>query len=61
MVDDLDIAVFGVLLGIREVMSADNLTDAEKVAATVALFDQGQTEDFDMLKDNLVTTASDAV
>lgn len=41
------------------VMSAANLSDAEKVTATQALLEQGQTEDFVRLKDDLAATASD--
>lgn len=41
-------------------MSTANLTDAEKVVATTALLDQGQTNDFDKLKEDLATTANDA-
>ena len=41
-------------------MSAANLSDAEKVVVTRALLDQGQTEDFDKLKDDLAKTAGDA-
>ena len=60
VVDGLEVSVFGVLRGIRSVMSAANLTDAEKVVATTALLDQGQTNDFDKLKEDLATTANDA-
>ncbi|TLP55538.1 hypothetical protein FEE96_22760 [Parasedimentitalea maritima] len=60
VVDGLEVSVFGVLRGIQSVMSAANLSDAEKVTSTLALLDKGQTEDFDQLKDDLAATASDA-
>ena len=50
VIDGLEVSVFGVLRGIRGVMEAANLSDAEKVAATTALLDQGKTTDFDQLK-----------
>lgn len=60
VVNGLEVSVFGVMRDIRSVMSAANLSDAEKVAATLALLEQGQTEDFDRLKDDLASTAQDA-
>jgi len=60
VVDGLEVSVFGVLRGIRSVMAAANLSDAEKVTAATALLDQGQTEDFDQLKDDLAATAKNA-
>ncbi len=60
VVNGLEVSVFGVLRDIQSVMSAANLSNAEKVTATVALLSQGQPEDFDRLKDNLAATASDA-
>jgi len=60
VVDGLEVSVFGVLRGIRSVMSAANLSDAEKVTATQALLAQGKTEDFDQLKNDLAATASEA-
>ncbi|OSP53704.1 Tn3 family transposase [Pseudoruegeria sp. SK021] len=60
VVDGLEVSVFGVLRDIRSVMSAANLSDAEKVAAAQALLDQSRTEDFDRLRDNLAATASEA-
>ena len=60
VIDGLEVSVFGVLRGIRGVMEAANLSDAEKVAATTALLDQGKTTDFDQLKDDLENTAKNA-
>lgn len=50
--EGLEVFVFGVLRDIRSVIAAANLSDAEKITATQA-FDQGKTDDFNRLKDNL--------
>lgn len=60
VVEGLEISVFGVLRDIRSVMASANLSDAEKVTTTQALLDQGRTNDFDRLKDDLAATASEA-
>ena len=60
VIEGLEISVFGVLRDIRTVMSAANLSDAEKITATQALLDQGKTDDFDQLKDDLAVTASES-
>ena len=60
VVEGLEKSVFGVLRDIRSVMTAANLSDAEKVTATQNLLDQGKTDDFDRLKDDLAATASEA-
>lgn len=60
VVDGLETSVFGVLRDIQNVMSAANLSDAEKVATTQALLDQGKTGDFEQLKDDLAATAREA-
>jgi len=60
VVNGLEVSVFGVLRGIRSVTAAANLSDTERVTATVALLDQGQTKDFDQLKDDLAATAKNA-
>ena len=58
--EGLETSVFGVLRDIRSVISAANLSDTEKVATTQALLDQGKTDAFERLKDDLAATASDA-
>jgi TnpA family transposase len=60
VIEGLEISVFGVLRDIRSVMAAANLSDAEKITATQALLDQGKTDDFDRLKDDLAATTSEA-
>ncbi|MBV1929874.1 MAG: Tn3 family transposase [Gammaproteobacteria bacterium] len=60
VVEGLETSVFGVLRDIRSVISAANLSDSEKVATTQALLDQGKTDDFDRLKDDLAATATEA-
>ena len=60
IVNGLEVSVFGVIRGIHSVMKAANLSDAEKVAATKALLDQGETRDFDRLKGDLENTTKDA-
>lgn len=60
VIEGLEISVFGVLRDIRTVMSAANLSDAEKITATQALLDQGKTDDFDQLKDDLAVTTSES-
>lgn len=60
VVEGLETSVFGVLRDIRSVMAAANLSDVEKVTATQALLDQGRTDDFDQLKDDLAATALEA-
>lgn len=60
IVEGLETSVFGVLRDIRSVMAAANMSDAEKVTATQALLDQGRTDDFDQLKDDLTATANEA-
>ncbi|MCJ8335762.1 MAG: Tn3 family transposase [Epibacterium sp.] len=60
VVEGLETTVFGVLRDIRSVMAAANLSDAEKVTATQALLDQGKTDDFDQLIDDLAATANEA-
>ena len=60
VVEGLETSVFGVLRDIRSVMAAANLSDAEKVTATQALLDEGRTDDFDQLKDDLAATAREA-
>lgn len=58
--DGLEVSVFGVLRGIRDVMSSANLSDSEKVTAALVLLDKGQSEGFDQLKDDLAATARNA-
>lgn len=60
VIEGLEISVFGVLRDIRSVMAAANLSDAEKITATQALLDQGKTDDFYRLKDNLAATTSES-
>ena len=60
VIEGLEISVFGVLRDIRSVMAAANLSDAEKITATQALLDQGKTDDFDRLKDDLAANTSEA-
>lgn len=60
VIEGLETSVFGVLRDLRRVMVAANLSDAEKVSAAQALLDQGKTDDFDQLKDDLAATASEA-
>ena len=60
VIEGLEISVFGVLRDIRSVMAAANLSDAEKITATQALLDQGKTDDFNRLKDNLAATTSES-
>jgi TnpA family transposase len=60
VVEGLETSVFGVLRDIRSVISAANLSDSEKVTTTQALLDQGKTDDFDRLKDDLAATATEA-
>lgn len=60
VVDGLETSVFGVLRDIQNVMSAANLSDAEKVTTTQALLDQGKTGDFEQLKDDLAAIAREA-
>ncbi|WP_246086394.1 Tn3 family transposase [Roseinatronobacter monicus] len=60
VIEGLERAVFGVLRDIRSVMAAANLSDAEKITATQALLDQGKTDDFSRLKDDLAATTGEA-
>lgn len=60
VIEGLEISVFGVLRDIRSVMAAANLSDAEKITATQALLDQGKTDDFNRLKDDLAATTSES-
>lgn len=60
VIEGLEISVFGVLRDIRSVMAAANLSDAEKITATQALLDQGKTDDFYRLKDDLAATTSES-
>ena len=60
VIEGLEISVFGVLRDIRSVMAAANLSDAEKITATQALLDQGKTDDFYRLKDDLAASTSES-
>ena len=60
VIDGLEVSVFGVLDGIENVMEAANLSDAEKVATTMALLAQRKIRDFRQLKDDLENTAKNS-
>jgi TnpA family transposase len=60
VINSLEVSVFGVLDGIENTMEAANLSDAEKVATTLALLAQRKTHDFRQLKDDLANTAKNS-
>jgi TnpA family transposase len=60
VINSLEVSVFGVFDGIENTMEAANLSDAEKVATTLALLAQRKTHDFRQLKDDLANTAKNS-